>query len=71
MVVVEVEVRRIVKEHFTNLAVKSLPVDIDFEIELLDGLFHVLPEVQEATFAREAIRLEQNLVLAVMDDVLG
>jgi len=39
--VVEVEVRRIVKEHFTNLAVKSLPVDIDFEIELLDGFFHL------------------------------
>ena len=30
MVVVKVEVRRIVKEHFTNLAVKALPVDIDF-----------------------------------------
>jgi hypothetical protein len=71
MVVVEVKVRRIVKEHFTNLAVKSMPVDIDFEIELLDGFAHVFPELQETTFAREAIRLEQNLVLAVMDHIVG
>ena len=71
MVVVEVEVRRIVKEHFTNLAVKALLVDIHFETEFLDGFSHVFPELQEATFAREAIRLEQDLVLAVMDHVVG
>src|SRR5258708_40252243 len=71
MVVVEVEVRRIVKKHFTNLAVKALLVDIDFETELLDRFSHVFPKLQEATFTREAIRLEQDLVLAVMDHVVG
>src|SRR5712672_1040397 len=71
MVIVEVEVRRIVKKHFTNLAVKALLVDIDFETEFLDGFSHVFPELQEATFAGEAIRLEQNLVLAVVDHVVG
>jgi hypothetical protein len=71
MVVVKVEVRRIVEEHFTNLAVKALLVDIDFETQLLDGFSHVFPELQETTFAREAIGLEQDLVLAVMDHVVG
>src|SRR5207249_4675396 len=71
MVVVEVEVRRIVKQHFTNLAVKALLVDIDFETEFLDRFSHVFPKLQEATFTREAIRLEQDLVLAVMDHVVG
>src|SRR6266436_321045 len=71
MVVVEVEVRRIVKKHFTNLAMKALLVDINFETELLDRFSHVFPKLQEATFTREAIRLEQDLVLAVMDHVVG
>ena len=32
---------------------------------------HEFPKLQEATFTREAIRLEQDLVLAVMDHVVG
>src|SRR5271155_1811719 len=69
MVVVEVEFRSVVEQHLTHLAVECVLVHIDLDMELLESLGGCLPEFDEAMFAGKAIRLQQNLVLAVMNHV--
>src|ERR1700689_1040426 len=75
MVVVEVEFRSVVEQHLADLAVECMLVHIDLDVELLESLGGGLPEFDEAMLAGEAIRLQQNLVLAVMNyigrEVLG
>jgi hypothetical protein len=70
MVIEKVEIRRVVKQHFTNLAVERLIIDIDLEIQFLGGFLHVLPELHKSAFTRKTIRLEQDLILAVMDHIV-
>src|SRR5215470_3883396 len=57
MIVVEVELRRVVKEDFTDLAVKGVVVDIDLKLKLLEGSVHRFPECEEPVLVGEAIRL--------------
>src|SRR5262249_36632783 len=70
MMVVEVESRRIVEEDLACLAVKGVIVEVDLEIKLLERSVHGFPEFEEPVLAGKAIRLQENLVFAVMDHIV-
>ena len=71
MMVVEVELRRVVKEHFPDLAVEGVAFGIHLQAELPDGLVRVFPKFEKAALAGKPIGLQQNLVFAVVNDVVG
>src|SRR5579885_196263 len=71
MIVVKVEVGSVVEENLADLAVEGVVIDIDLEIEFLDGLIDGLPELHEAFLAGEAVGLKQDLVLAIVDYIVG
>jgi len=71
VVVVEVKLRSVIKEHFPNLTVECVVVDIYFKTEFLKSLGCGLPKFDEAVFARKPIGLQQNFVLAVMNYIAG
>src|SRR5215471_14882963 len=70
MMVVEVESRRVVEEDLAHLAVEGGVVEIDLELKLLERSVHDLPEFEEPIPAGKAIRLQENLILAVMDHIV-
>ncbi len=63
MIVVEVELRGIVKEYLAHLAVERVGVDVNFKIQSLDPhrFLDARPEIHEALFGGKAIRQEQDL----------
>jgi len=71
MVVVEIKLRGVIKEHFPNLTVECVFVDIYFKTEFLERLGRCLPKFEKTMFARKPIGLQQNLVLAVMNYIAG
>src|SRR5271170_1310164 len=71
VVVVEVKCRRVVEQHFADLAVEGVLVDLHLDVELLESLRCRLPEFDETVLAGESIGLQQNLVLAVVNHVGG
>src|SRR6185437_10961677 len=66
MMVVQVELRRVVKKDFPHLAVECVRINVHFESELLERSGGLFPEFEKAMFARKSIGLQQNFVLAVM-----
>jgi hypothetical protein len=70
MMVVEVESRRVVEEDFADLAVKGVVVEVDLEIQLLERSTYGFPEFEKPFLAGKAIRLQENLVFAVMDHIV-
>jgi hypothetical protein len=71
MIVVEVILGSVIKEHLPNLTVECVLVDVHFNVELLKSLGCGLPEFEKAIFARKPIGLQQNFVLAVVNYVSG
>jgi hypothetical protein len=71
MIIIKVELRCVIKEYLPNLAIERVAVDVDFKTEFLKCLGRGLPKFQKTMFAREAIGLQENLVLAVMNYVVG
>src|SRR5208283_1584026 len=71
VVVVEVKLRSVIEEHFPNLTVECVLVDIYFQAEFLESLGHCFPKFEKTIFARKPIGFQQNLVLAVMNHVGG
>jgi hypothetical protein len=71
MVVVEVKLRSVIKEHFPNLTVERVLVQIYFKTEFLKSLGCGLPKFEKTILARKPIGLEQNFVLAVMNYIAG
>src|SRR5208282_5580456 len=69
VVVVEVKLRSVIEEHFPNLTVECVLVDIYFQAEFLESLGHCFPKFEKTIFARKPIGFQQNLVLAVMNHV--
>src|SRR5208282_5080891 len=69
VVVVEVKLRGVVKEHLPNLTVECVLIDIYFKTEFLDSLGRCFPKFEKPMFALKPIGLQQNLVLAVMNHV--
>src|SRR6516165_9244958 len=70
MLVVEIESRRVVEENFAHLAVKGVVVEVNLEIKLLERSVHGFPEFEEPVLAGKVIRLQENLVFAVMDHIV-
>jgi hypothetical protein len=71
VVVVEVKLRSVIKEHFPNLAVECVIVDIHFDVKFLKSFGCCPPEFEETILARKPIWLQQNFVLAVMNYIAG
>src|SRR5262249_48006925 len=69
VMIVKIELRSVVEEHFADLAVEGVRILVDLETEFLKRLGGILPELQEPFLARKAIGLKQDLVFAVMDHV--
>src|SRR5208282_4403088 len=70
VVVVQVEVRGVIKQHLANLAVERVVSHVNLEVEFLHGRVHRVPELHEALFVGETIGLQQNLVLTVVDYIV-
>jgi hypothetical protein len=49
--------------------VEDVRIGFDLEAQFFEGLGGVFPKLNKAVFADEAIRLQEDFVLAVMDDV--
>src|SRR5271163_4747070 len=71
MIVVEVKAGGIVKQDLPHLAVKGLVIEVDLEVKFLQGPVHCFPKIKEAFLAGKAIRLQQNLVFAVVNYIVG
>src|SRR5579875_2832356 len=71
MVIVQMELRGVVKQYLADLAVEGVAVDIDLQAQALDGFGSRLPELKEAVLAGETIGLQQDLVFAIVDDIAG
>jgi hypothetical protein len=67
--IVEIKLRGVIEQNFSNLAVERVVVNVHSKIQLLEGLGGGLPKIEEPMFAGKPIGLEQNFVLAVMDYV--
>src|SRR5581483_11482883 len=70
MIVVKIESGRVVEEDLSHLTVKGVVVDVDFEIKLLERSMYCFPEFKKPLFTGKAIRLQENLVFAVMDHIV-
>src|SRR5271168_2547657 len=57
MVVVQVELRRVVEQHFPHLAIEGLAVYVHLDLEALKRISRLVPKFDEALFAREPIGL--------------
>src|SRR5258707_321018 len=71
VVVVEVKLRSVIEEHFADLAVERVLVDIYFDVQLLKSLRCCVPKFEKAILAREAIRLQQNFIFTIVNYVAG
>src|ERR1700722_5387055 len=70
MIIVEVELRRVIKEHLPDLTIKRMPIGFYFQPELRHGLARVFPKFQKGAFAGEAFGLQQNLVFPIVNYIL-
>ena len=71
MVPIKSEILGVEKQNLPHMALKSRLRLLDLHVIFLRGRFHDLPKIFESLWAREVLRLQDDLVFVILDPVFG